>query len=334
MIFQPAKKVLCPYCLAEIRYRKEISQCPKAKGGCGSELNSGYVQASGRAQPCFLQIMGWSQHGKTVFLQALTLMIQNLGMAWREGLYAFSPQTKVTKAFLEKVDEAHESGSMPERTQLETQDAYIMLLNNMKRWGSRTLVARDVAGEHFDHFTFPEEQIPYVLNVPTTLMMFSKHDLIGKPYGMDSLMTSYQNTLREKIKWIPEQQPRKVVVVLSKADLLADILPDTLKDYLVNDPLQKILTSPGTVTELDAAFMQNYMQKLAWASQEIEKWVDQEPRGHNLIQLARINNIHLSFSIISSTGTRPGDDNKMATELQPRRVLDPFFWALEYQSTG
>jgi hypothetical protein len=58
-----------------------------------------------------------------------------------------------------------------------------------------------------------------------------------------------------------------------------------------------------------------------------------------MINLAKSDNVRLEFTIISSTGENPESDDQMSSTpavmrvaLQPARVLDPFFWALDFQS--
>ena len=109
-------------------------------------------------------------------------------------------------------------------------------------------------------------------------------------------------------------------------------LPANLRNYLINDPLWAAINARGVVSQLDTVSMQNYVETMMRVSDAIQDWVGQSSSGKNFIRSAKEKNIELRFSLISSTGTAVGEGNKMVESLSPRRVLDPFFWALELQS--
>jgi hypothetical protein len=323
------KQILCPYCLTEIRYRKEVTECANPK--CAKELPIQYIQNYERAAPFFVQLIGWSAVGKTVYLQALTLMLMQMGKFWRN--YSYSPLTEQTLGYVQNVREFLSKGAMPQATQLALQEAYVMLLLGMSRWGGRTLVSRDVAGEVFNKFQFPVEYTPYLLHVPTTFLMVSLHDLKEFPEkSMDQLMTSFIETMAKYERGFRKEQ-RKLVVVFSKADKIFDELPFSLQEYLQTDPLLTALNLRQPVQPLTGFGMQRYMENLANVSRQIEDWISEESAGRNLIMQARNNNIQLEFTIVSSTGADVDtSSNTLGVTLQPTRVLDPYFWALDFQS--
>jgi hypothetical protein len=214
-----------------------------------------------------------------------------------------------------------------------------MLLSGMERWGSRTLVMRDVAGESFNNLAFPIEKVPYLMHVPTVMMMVSVHDEKEGIKTMDQLMNGYFTTLIKNEKMLKEVQKRKytrvqrkVIVVLSKADLIFKELPSNLQNYLQTDPFAAVLDDTQSIKPINDAWMQDYMEKLSRVSDAICNYIDQNSSGHTLIQLAKANNIQLRFAIITSTGKEVGEDNNLGSKVQPMRVLDPFFWMLELQS--
>lgn len=327
-MFWRRKRILCPYCLTQIRYRNDIKTCVNSE--CEIELPPQYVQNYDRASPIFMQMIGWSSVGKTTYLQSLTLMLMQMGKFWRQK-YANASLTDPTLGYVRNVRQFLQDGQMPRPTQLDLQEAYIMLLLGMERWGGRTLVTRDVAGEHFNNLQFPVEYVPYLLHVPTTLLMISPDDLKKSNMAMDDLMSSYIETMARHDANFRKVR-RNVVIVLSKADLIFNELPPHLQEYLQSDPMLMALNAYQDVESLGAAQMQDYMNKLARVSIAIKDWIGQDPAGQNLIMLAKSNNIRLEFTIVSSTGAEVGDDQEMAVDLQPTRVLDPFFWALEFQS--
>jgi hypothetical protein len=258
-------------------------------------------------------------------------MLMQMGRFWRD--YSYSPLTEETLGYVQNVREFLAKGAMPKATQLALQEAYVMLLLGMSRWGGRTLVSRDVAGEVFNRFQFPVEYTPYLLHVPTTFLMVSLHDLKEFPEkSMDQLMTSFIETMAKYDKGFRKEQ-RKLVVVFSKADKIFDALPLALQEYLQTDPLLAALNPRQPVQPLSGFGMQRYIENLANVSREIQDWIGSDAAGRNLIMQARNNNIHVEFTIVSSTGADVDTSSQtLGVALQPTRVLDPYFWALDFQS--
>ncbi len=319
------QRIICPYCLAEIRGSSNVKNCPK----CKNVLPPLYVHDYVRHPPFFVQVFGWSKVGKSVFLQALTLMLVKMAKVWPE--YAHAAATDPSQQAEQEVNEYLEKGKMPPPTPLGLREAYIMVLNNMERWGGRTLVTRDCAGEIFDKLEVPVEQAPFLLNAPTTFMLISLADIpqsAGRSINM--LMTNYINTLlKHEVNFKKEQ--RKLVVVLTKGDIIPN-LPSNLRNYLTNDPLWAAVNTSGRVDQMNALAMAKYIEVMGRVSEAIRDWIQQEAQGQSFVRLAKQHNIDLRFSVISSTGAPVEKGGSMSIALAPRRVLDPYFWALELQS--
>jgi hypothetical protein len=298
---------------------------------CKQALPIQYLEGFTQMPPFFVQVFGWSGVGKTVFLQALTLMLVKMANVWPNYTYAALNDTSQRR-----VSEIHNllaRGVMPPSTQLGAQEVYIMALRDMERWGSRILVTRDCAGEAFDTMDVPIEEAPYLINVPTTFMLIGPPDDASNEGGksFDQLLNNYINTLVNKgVNF--NRQRRSIVVVFTKADQRRDLPPD-LRAYLVNDPLWSAVNARGTSAMLDAAGMSQYVNTLQYISGRIQEWVEEEAVGKNFLRLAERRNIDLRFSLISSTGEAVGAGNSLTTGLSPRRVLDPYFWAMEIQGS-
>jgi hypothetical protein len=324
-MFFNRRKIICPYCLAEIRgASKNLESCP----GCKNSLPIQYVHDYETNQPFFVQVFGWSQVGKTVFLSALTLMLVKMSNVWPK--YASAAATNASQVKVREINEYLAKGHMPNPTQLGPQEVYIMLLRNMERWGGRSLVTRDCAGEIFDNLEIPVDQAPFLLNAPTTFMLISLPDLTNSGHSIDMLMNNYINTLmKHRVDF--KKDHRKLVVVFTKADKIQN-LPPNLRHYLINDPLWAAVNAQGHVAQMDALAMQEYIEIMGRVSETIRDWINQNATGRTFIRLADEKNIDMRFSLISSTGAEVSGDHKMLEQLAPRRVLDPYFWALELQS--
>lgn len=318
------KSVVCPYCLTENRYSKNIEKCSK----CRTPLPSHYVDNFQQALPIFMQLIGYSEVGKTVYLQSLALMLQKMERFWKK--YTYSPLNEDSQRFIHNTNKFAITGEMPSATQLALQQAYIFLLLNMERWGSRTLVTRDIAGEHFNEIEFPTQYMPYLIHTPVTLMMISLSDLqYQSNYPINLLMDSFAATLsRHKRDY--RSAELKTVVVLSKADRLIDQLPEDLINYLQEDPFNILEKKDSFV---DGKFMDEYMKKLYLNNYKIKEWFSETQQGGKmLISRAENENIQLYFTLVSSFGMYPHIDLSLA--VAPTRVLDPLFFNLDFYSTG
>jgi hypothetical protein len=289
-----------------------------------------YVDQYKQNPPFFTQVLGWSQVGKTVFLSALTMMLDMMSNVWPQ--YSPLAATEATQRYVQQINEYYQTGEMPPPTPLGEQEVYVMILRNMERWGGRTLVTRDCAGEIFDNLEIPIEQAPFLLNAPTTFMLVSLSDMLqsgGKSINM--LMENYITTLK-KHRVNLKKEPRKLVVVLTKADRMLDELPANLRNYLIDDPLWAAVKTHST-QQMDSRAMAEYMEIMGRVSDAISEWIQQrDPRGKVFVRLAQSENIEMRFSLISSTGSDVGEDGVLPVAMEPRRVLDPYFWALELQS--
>jgi hypothetical protein len=148
---------------------------------------------------------------------------------------------------------------------------------------------------------------------------------------MDMLLVNYINTLMKHGVDFKKER-RKLVVVFTKADLIGD-LPPNLRQYLMKDPLWAAVNSHGHQKRMHAEDMQEYIEVMESVSMVIRDWVGRNHSGQAFLNLANAKNIDLRFSLISSTGAAVNESGSMLENLSPRRVLDPFFWALELQST-
>jgi hypothetical protein len=106
MVFGTQYQIICPYCLAEIRSRKPPQRCPRPD--CGQDFPRRYVEGYERHMPFFVQVFGWSQVGKTVYLAALTLMLRRMANVWQHYTC-----TAVTEASQRKLQGKRSRGFSP-----------------------------------------------------------------------------------------------------------------------------------------------------------------------------------------------------------------------------
>lgn len=318
------KKLLCPYCMAEIRYNKTISNCPN----CKKSLPNFYVQKFDQAAPVFFPIIGWTGVGKTVYIHSLLSVLNGLSKYWEK--FYLQPCNEEALSSLKNTEYLFNTGNMPMATPIEVQQPNILIMNEMLRWGSRSLVISDNSGEIFNRLEFEISYFPYLFASPLTMMMVDLDQADRNPYD---LFSSFNITLqRHQNKTIN----RQVTVILSKADLYFNQLPFELKNYLVEDPFKSIQnrSNSNNLSEIIMSneFMESYMVNLRRIGQMTEDWfINYLPNGVSIINMSKALGINLNFSLVSSLGSSP-TENQLMIKPSPTRVLDPLFIALDFYS--
>ncbi len=398
------KKIRCPRCLNVIdvpRDRATFKCTGKLYDQHGLEsipcdyiFPTLYLEHFGEATPVPVQVFGWTSHGKTVFLNALRLMLMRMRQVWPE--YDYRAITDHDIDISRELRTKMEDGIMPDPTiplDLKQNIIYIMQLNHMVRWDSRFLVIMDHAGERFDYLEdFEAHEIPFLTHKDTTTLMFLsvpllRGQLIGqgavehqrerrqarlrgedlppefsphKGRSMDELLTIYiqamithdkhemrsrQKGIRQRVKDIVSaiRDRRKLVVVLTMADAILSDVPHRLRDYLVNDDMWDRLFHQELVNkqDFDVNYMEKYMARMEKVSDAIREWLVTDLHdvgGGEFVASIENNNIQARYTLISSLGhnevSMPHPEGAMTglgSKIAPKRVLDPFFWILEYQ---
>ena len=336
--------IVCPYDMARNDFTSDIKKCKK----CDQPFPPIYKNNHKEAPPLFLQLVGHSRAGKTVYMNVMTVLLRSMNRYWfnvkqpsAKTNYACMGLTDETQRFISSAKQFESEGKLPASTQLDLLEAYMLELANLRRWGSRTLVMRDVAGEAFHQLNFRTEYTPYFLQVPVTLMMIPAEHAFSNsgydsPQAIDSLMTGFISTIIAK-QDKKSAIKRTVIITLTKADKLYDgkIAPqdrlyDGLIDYLENDPFD-LNKTPNSQYEND--YMEKYMKDLYQNADLVQDFfVKKIKDGASLITQASRADIDLKFCITSATGGDPLPQGEYFTSVNPKRVLDPLFMALDLQS--
>ena len=349
-LFGPPKVTFpCPYCLHSIRLAASEHNCTNSD--CKAEIPPPYRADVAVAPPFFVPLIGFSQVGKTTYLQALTAVLLKMSTLWPD--FSAIAGTEATMRFQQEVRAAEAQGRLPEPTPLGVDEIYLPILKHVPRWSGRTLVLRDYAGENFEQFDFearsnrglPPQQLQLLVQARVMFLMISlpklKSDALGNPgdgaseenqgpiRSMDELLQSYVTTLL-KLNVDLKQGRRTAIVILSQGDAIDD-LPEHLDNYLQSDPVQTAIHRPSS-SGLDAQALAVYMEIMERVSTELQRWIEQKPGGRQLTTIGRDRNIDFKFTVVSSTGAKPVRKGTVGQPLRPHRVLDPLFWALDLSS--
>lgn len=330
------RKPICPKCMAplNIKLHAEI-YCPK----CSYSPPSLYVYQFEKANPFFIQVFGWTMHGKTVYLDVMWLVLSEMTTLWDR--FTFQPMDELSMEYDARIRSERRYGLLANATQkkeLSTNECYMLRLEYMPRWESRSLIIMDHAGEWFSQFRVPIEDMPYLINFPIAFMFINLSRLEEKgplnDCSIDRLINGFiYNIMNNGIDL--QAQHRKLVVVFTCGDRIEDIIPEEVKEYLRNDNTWHLAHSKDSrpFTEKD---MDKYIQKMQEISDLIENWMLHDrknvPGGANFVNLTRRYNIEARYSVVSAFGRDPVTEDKDRFEIAPMRVLDPLFWGFELET--
>jgi double-GTPase-like protein len=320
--------IICPVCLESTA----VSGAPPRCEYCSAALPPLYLREGRSMLPLPVQFFGLSRHGKSTYLAALTMALQRVNGSW-SGFTAM-PATESSQRLFREATTYFDTGKLPPPTPPGVKDSYLMLLNHIPKWMKAALTIRDCSGDAFREIDVDLNEATFLLKGPLTFMFISIEDLKDSDgYTMDNLMTSYLNALAMHGARL-DREYRKIVAVLTKADLFWDQLPDELLDYMREDPIWIASRKEGKPSRwYSLAEMESYLKEMERISQITEEWICQRAAGRMFVTLARDRNVEIQFSLVSSTGSAPrSQDNQLQTGWEPTRVLDPLLWALELDS--
>jgi hypothetical protein len=148
----------------------------------------------------------------------------------------------------------------------------------------------------------------------------------------------------ETMKSAVIQQRRKLVIVFTMADVIINELPPRLRDYIIMDDTWDTLFDGRSRTQFDVTYMEKYMDRMQKVSDYIRDWLLSDLNdigGDQFVKSLESHNIEARYTLVSSLGHNEVSmqDNirgevARGMKIAPKRVLDPFFWLLEYQKFG
>jgi hypothetical protein len=329
-IFGRRGTIVCPRCLSKVSV--DPNKPKETRCTCDYLIPMMYVRDYPQAMPVYIQMFGWSKAGKSTWLDMLRLHLYNIENVWPESFTDAVTQIDIDHKQILRTERLQ--GRMPGATPKKDRDqnqVYLNLVKHMQRWGSRFLVIVDHAGEMFEKLDVPVKEIPFLVGTPTAIMLVCLPDMYATGKTFYEVVQIYVRAL-ENYGVNLKKANRRLVIVFSKADLITS-LPANLREYLETDDLASILPPYSDRFEFTDMMLAEYLERMARVSDAIRNWVDTSSveGGRSGLSLLKENNIDARFVIMSSTGQDMSTDGGKV-ELKPRRVLDPFFWALEFQS--
>jgi hypothetical protein len=305
--------MICPYCLT----RDLIlgTQCLNQQ--CKKNIPPLYVKHHGKNgsnDPIMVSVVGFSGHGKTVFLGSLFSFIDNqLPQVWK----GFSRQGLNQEGIdaLETSVKQLESGYLPAPTPRTFPDPSIHRFWKLPKFGDQTFVIYDPPGEAFSAGRNVERYAGFVKQSNCVLFLISLSDLKRLAASeMHRLLEIYQLGLSRMGNLSRSQH---LIVVFTKADLLSGEfqLSPALRAILINKDAKPL------------ANLNDYLNSLKEHSALLRDFTANTLGAQNFINLAERHFHSVEYTVISSIGSNP-ENGRLTTALLPSRVFDPLLWVL------
>lgn len=305
---------VCPYCLTE--QKKFESRGKPLKYNCSeckSIIPRSYAEMV-EIPRASVGLVGFSGHGKTVYLTSLFSTLSKLSRYWN-GYYYRSLDDYTHNLLYEKVP-AFDSGELPDSTPANFPHPAIIQYNKIPTYKNSFINFYDTAGETYNDVEGIQRNGRFVANSNVIFFIISIEDCEFEDLddGMCKLLDTYITAVYENLS-IDLKTKQEIVVVFTKADLIMDKLPEQLKEWLLQGEVDNYgINVDETVLNV------NYHSGL------IAAWLSGELKCDRFMNMLNDNFIDVKYTIVSSTGLG-GDESEIPN---PLRVVDPFFAILKY----
>lgn len=308
--------MLCPYCLDDIQ--SSAPQCPACEHEVPELYKRNYPRGGpfSRPRPVVLSAVGFSGHGKTVYLAALLHTLENeLTRVW-PGFYRQGLDRDTIREIKRNLQDL-ERGELPESTRRNfPQPSLHRLAKLPRRYGDRVLVAYDPPGEAFEEDLSLEQYAHFVKRAQSVVFLLSLPDL-EEPLAHEMHRFLEVYTLAMARMRAPTRK-QHLVVTFTKADTLLETrfkqFPD-LVQHLSNP-------SYAELGDLDA-----YQRRLENVSRELEDFTRNVLEARNFDNLAREAFKSVVYCAVSALGSAP-EGARLKDKMTPLRVADPLLWVL------
>ncbi len=323
----------CPFCF-QIHDFDKSRLCPNTRNeekGELEEIPREYLRQYNKVPPLPLTAIGFSKVGKTTYLAALTMMLENLDRTWYQTSYQINDPKSATA--IKEIKRQSITGDLPPGTNTQILRPLFIDVLDVPGQGSNCMVLYDTPGEIFETLEGAVngsyvQSLKMVNNIWFMISLSDMEDQQGQ-MKINDLLFSYINAMKS-MGW--SLKNRNLIVVYTKGDKIipyADSrFPAVVKDHFENDQFQNLTIRTAVIPDLSDFSLEDYIKKLNDVSDALAEYTAKSvDGGRAFINLAKKNDLSLYFTMVSATGTAPVD-GQLLIESARYCVLDPYLWAL------
>jgi hypothetical protein len=315
----------CPFCQGKHDFTKSPYHCPVFNG---EEIPETYISDYKHVPPLWLVTVGFTRHGKTSYLAALTMMLENVNRVWPETTQHYMDQ--YTFRAVQEIRRQADTGEQPQATVKGVPRPLLISMYDVPEASSRCLVLYDTSGELYETLQGPDdvEYIRSLREVKNIWFLVSLRDLKDESARrISDLLTIYLSGM-QRLKW--PLAGRNLIVVYTKADKVWSELPERVQTYMQDDPFRNVTNYDQDVADMRGFSLNHYVDEMRAVSIELEEYTRKRiPGGGAFISLARRYDMGLFFTVNSALGADPDPrENRLRQDATRYRVLDPYLWAV------
>lgn len=306
----------CPYCLdATGQFIRDARTSTHHCQSCRSQIPKAYLEANEQLHMT-AGVVGFSGHGKTVYLTSLFSVLKHSSKYW-SGYYYRSLDDYTKRIIYEQVPR-FERGELPESTPVNFPSPALVHYHALPVFADAFVGYYDTAGEVFRQVEQIARSGYFVAHSDAVMFVISIPDIESGRIDdeMSELLDTYIRAAEDRMaSHIKEKQ--RLVVIFTKADLLLPRMDERLQRW-VRDGVASWYGMNLHAKLLD----------LSEASLWIEEWLTQDLNCSRFVNMARSHFREVRFTLVSALGC--DDQPTLDDEPKPLRVLDPFLWLLMY----
>lgn len=322
------KMIRCPYCLKKVKPRKRIVEFTSAltytcgNNECAAQLPRDFVENK-QAPKTNVGLVGFTGHGKTVYLTSLFYLLKFLPNVW-EGFTWRCLDEQTLSTIYEHVSSFEETSQLPPGTSENFPKPSLIQFTNISSFKNYFISFYDTAGavyEDVERITDKGRFVAFSEVVLFIISMINCNQEGELPNKMAELLNIYIRAVYDSLG-VNLKKNQHLIVVLTKGDEIIESLPNDLKNFLLGGTYEWYGNN-----NLNTKVLKELKEK----SNAIRLWLNREKQCSNFTNLAQENFKTVEYTLISSLGAAPVG-NQLAAQLNPvdpKRVLDPFLWVLE-----
>jgi hypothetical protein len=322
--------MLCPYCVDEIQDGStQHAECRMVNNRPFPLFYQDYHGDDQADDPIVFSVVGFSGHGKTVYLAALfDYLDHHLTDIWPGFAASVLDQDSLTR--LNENRRRLRNGELPARTAVNFPRPGILRPSGMPHLTDRTVLVCDPPGEAFMDQEQIRELAGFVQRSQCVLFLIDLGSLgDASADEMATLLETYLLGLRAM--GIRDKR-QHLVVVYTKADRMRAMVPG-FADFLTRSPeLNTWLRDlrPETLGTPD-----EHLRQLQQISNRLLQFTREDLNASKFTNLAEKRFESVTYTAVTSLGASPegeGDQQRLKVRMAPRCVVDPFLVMLDKSS--
>lgn len=306
----------CPYCLSrhsqyQLDTQTGVYRCPN----CKSIVPRSYLESPDMLRST-VGVVGFSGHGKTVYLTSLFSTLGKFSKYW-SGYYYRSLDDFTHRVLYEQVPQ-FEKGQLPESTPANFPNPALIQYHEVPYYDDCFLGFYDTAGEVFRDVDQIARAGFFVASSDVVLFIMSLHDVDPKnlDFEITGLLDTYVRSCTDRLN-ANLRENQSLVVIFTKGDLVSQHFNENIRGWLKDGHHNWY-----------AQRIEERILDMARSSVDLEDWLAEDMGCNRFLNMAKDSFRDVRFCVVSATGYVDMDDVESTPE--PLRVLDPFLWVLHF----